>query len=310
MKFGIAATTSVTPATTAMSQAEYVKRVAEAAEAAGYDSVWASDRTMYPADLATRYPTMFEPGHANPDAQNVLEVLTTLSYVAGMTEKVRLGISVLVLPFRNPLLNAKMITTLDVMSGGRAIFGVGLGWMPEEFASNKAVLEDRGAVTDEHIEVFKVACMNDVPEYHGKHVQTSGMVFFPRPVQQPHPPVWIGGNSQYAIRRAARLGDAWHGIRLTPSQIAEMRESLRVECERHDREPSEVQVTLRATLELGDAKQDSSGQRVPLTGRTQQILDDVRRYEDAGLDYLVLSVAAPSTDATVDTVARFGELVL
>lgn len=310
MKFGIAVTTSVTPATTATAQAEYVQQVAQAVEAAGYDSVWASDRTTYPADLATRYPTMFGPGHANPDAQNVLEAITTLSYVAGMTEKVRLGISVLVLPFRNPLLNAKMITTLDVMSGGRAIFGVGLGWMPEEFESNSAMFEHRGAVTDEHIEVFKAACTSDVPEYQGKHVQTSGMVFFPRPVQQPHPPVWIGGNSQYAIRRAARLGDAWHGIRLTPSQITEMRESLHKACQRHERDPAEVQVTLRATLELGEAKHNPNGERVPLTGTTQNILDDVRWYEDAGLDYLVLSVAAPSTDETVEAIARFGELVL
>jgi hypothetical protein len=137
----------------------------------------------------------------------------------------------------------------------------------------------------------------------------SGMIFFPRPVQQPHPPVWIGGNSRYAIRRAARLGDAWHGIRLTPSQIAKQRGELRSACERRDRDPSEVEVTLRANLELGQAKLDACGKRVPLTGPTQKILDDLRRYEDAGLDDLVLSVAAPSTDATVDAVGRFGELV-
>ena len=179
MKFGVAVTTSVTPAVTAGAQADYVRRMTETIEDAGFDSVWVSDRTLFPADLARRYPDMFGPGKARPEAQNVLEALATLSFVGGATRRVRLGVSVLVLPFRNPLLNAKMITTLDVLSGGRVIYGVGVGWMPEEFASMGAPYRKRGALTDEHIEIFKAACARDVPEYRGRHFGTSGMVFFP-----------------------------------------------------------------------------------------------------------------------------------
>ena len=179
MKFGVAVTTSVTPAVTATAQAEYVRRMAGAIEDAGFDSVWVSDRTLFPADLPRRYPDRFGPGQASPDAQNVLESLATLSFVGGSTRRLRLGVSVLVLPFRNPLLNAKMITTLDVLSGGRVIYGVGVGWMPEEFASMGASYRKRGALTDEHIEIFKAACARDVPEFRGKHFSTSGMVFFP-----------------------------------------------------------------------------------------------------------------------------------
>lgn len=310
MKFGIAVTTSVTPAVTAVSQGEYVSRVAAAAEEAGFDSVWVSDRTVFPHDLAVRYPEMYGPGMANPDAQNVLEAMTTLSYVAGATNRVGLGISVLVLPFRNAVLNAKMVTTLDVLSGGRVVLGVGVGWMEEEFQAMGASHPDRGAVTDEHIEMFKVLCTEDVAEYSGQHVQISGMTFFPKPVQKPHPPIWVGGNSNVALRRAARLGDGWHGIRLTPDEVRAKRERLHGLCEANGRDADEVQVTLRATMQLDEALVSPDGDRVPLTGVVSDILNDCRRYEEAGLDYLVLSVAAGDTQATVDAVGRIADEVV
>lgn len=310
MKFGVAVTTSVTPAVTAGAQADYVRRMAEAIEDAGFDSVWVSDRTLFPADLARRYPDMFGPGRASPEAQNVLESLATLSFVGGATRRVRLGVSVLVLPFRNPLLNAKMITTLDVLSGGRVIYGVGVGWMPEEFASMGAPYRKRGALTDEHIEIFKAACTQDVPEYRGKHFRTSGMVFFPRPVQEPHPPIWVGGNSRFALRRSVRLGDAWHGIRLSPRQVRESRRDLARICRAEERDPGTVGVTLRHTLVLGEPRFNGDGQRLHLTGAAAQVRDDVRRYREAGLDYLVLSVDAPSTGKTLDAVRRFADEIL
>ncbi len=310
MKFGVAATTSVTPAVTAGAQADYVLRMTEAIEGAGFDSVWVSDRTLFPADLVRRYPGQFGPGKASPEAQNVLESLATLSFVGGSTRRLRLGVSVLVLPFRNPLLNAKMITTLDVLSGGRVIYGVGVGWMPEEFASMGAPYRKRGALTDEHIEIFKAACAQEVPEYRGEHFRTSGMVFFPRPVQQPHPPIWVGGNSRFALRRSVRLGDAWHGIRLSPRQVGTARQDLDRICRAEGRDPRTVGVTLRHTLVLGDARYDGNGERLHLTGTAAQVRDDVRRYREAGLDYLVLSVDAPSTRETLDAVRRFADEIL
>ena len=134
---------------------------------------------MFPADIAARYPDQYGPGRSNPQAQNELEAVTVLSYVAGATSRARLGISVLVLPFRNPVLNAKMITTLDVLSGGMAIFGVGVGLMPEEFQSIGASYSDWGALTNEHIEMFKALCTQDIADYQGNHFQISGMTFSP-----------------------------------------------------------------------------------------------------------------------------------
>ncbi len=310
MKFGVAVTTSVTPAVTAEAQAEYVRRLAPVVEEAGYDSVWVSDRTVFPADLATRYPDMYGPGLSNPDAQNVLEALTTLSYVAGSISKVRLGMSVLVLPFRNPVLNAKMITTLDVLSGGRVIFGTGVGWMAEEFEAMGAPYEHRGPHTDEHIEMFIALCTQDVAEYSGDHFSTSGMTFFPRPVQKPHPPIWVGGNTNAALRRAAKYGDAWHCIRLTPEELAGKRLTLSEYCADEGKSPEAVQITLRSTVRFGQPQPSPDGGRVLLTGSVSDIVDDLKRYGEAGLEYLVLSVAADDTESTVEAVNRFAEEVV
>lgn len=310
MNIGIALTTSVTPAVTERSQADYVARLAVAAEEWGFDSVWVSDRTVYPSDLARRYPEQFGPGKANPAAQNVLEALTTLSFVAGMTSTVRLGISVLVLPFRDPILNAKMITTLDALSGGRVIYGVGVGWMPEEFAAMRADPAARGAVTDEQIELFKVLCTQDVATFRGEQYAIEEMIFFPKPHQQPHPPIWIGGNSHAALRRTARLGDGWHGIRLTPDELAQKRAELHALCAQHGRDPADVTPSLRMTLSLGEAQRTPDGARVPLTGTAEQIVRDLRRYKEAGLAYLVLSVAGATTQATLDVMHRFADEVM
>ena len=305
MKIGIALTTSVTPAVTAEAQADYVRRVAATTEQAGYDSVWVSDRTVFPSDLTKRYPAIYGSGKADPDAQNVLEAIATLSYVAGATSRVKLGISVLVLPLRNPVLNAKMITTLDVMSGGRTIFGVGVGWMPEEFASMGADFKYRGAQTDEHIEMYQALCTQDVADYQGEHFQISGMTFFPRPVQKPYPPIWVGGNSNVALRRAARLGDAWHGIRLTPEEIAAKKARLEDLCDANGRESNSVKTTLRATMVWGKSQRNPDGSRAKLTGGPDEIRNDLLAYKEAGLDYLVMSVAAGDIDTTVNNVESF-----
>lgn len=306
MKFGIAATTSVTPAVTGPAQADYVRRMVQTAEECGYDSVWVSDRTVYPRDLAERYPEQFGPGKADPESENVLEAVSTLSYIAGVTSRVRVGMSVLVLPFRHPVLNAKMLTTLDVLSGGRLIVGVGTGGMPEEFAAMGAEFSDRGRDTDEHIEAFKTLCRGG--DYSGRLGDSTGMRLFPEPVQKPHPPIWIGGNSGAAQRRAARLGDGWHPNRLTPDEVSAGRSALDDLCREQGREPADVSLSLRATLVLGRSQQDATGSRMPLTGSEGEIRDDLRRYEDAGLDYLVLSIDEPTENATANTAMEFAVL--
>ncbi|MEE8362988.1 MAG: TIGR03619 family F420-dependent LLM class oxidoreductase [Dehalococcoidia bacterium] len=309
MKFGIAVTTSVTPATTADAQAEYVTVMTDEIERLAFDSLWVSDRTVFPANLVELYPEQYGPGLANPDAQNVLEALTTLAYAAGRTRATRLGLSVLVLPFRNAVLNAKMLTTLDVLSGGRLILGVGTGWMPEEFEAMGASFADRGAVTDEHLALFHRAAAGGAPDYTGEHVRLRGMTFFPAAKQQPRPPIWIGGNSRRAMRRAVEYGDNWHCIRLTPDEVAAGRATLTQLCESAGRDPAEVEVSVRTSLTLtgAGAGHQHVEQRGLMTGEPAEIIEDIQEYADAGTDYMVLSVAGASLEETVQNLNRFNE---
>lgn len=309
LEIGIALTTSMTPVFEAAEQRDYVERLALEADALGYESVWVSDRTVYPVDLARRYPGQFGGDGLDPRGQNVLEALTTLGYLAGITRRVKLGLSVLVLPFRNPILNAKMLTTLDVLSHGRLVVGAGVGWMPEEFSAMGASFERRGSVTDEHISAFKALCGGQT-SFAGSHVSYENVSFHPPPYQKPHPPVWIGGNSEAALRRAVRLGEGWHGIRLTPDEIAYKRKLLTTMLERAGRPPGSLAITLRHTLRAGKPEVDMDGLRAVLTGGYAQIAGDLARYRAAGVGHVVLSIAAPSTDATLGVVRRFAAEVL
>jgi probable F420-dependent oxidoreductase len=308
VKYGLAVTTSANPNFTPPDQADYIRRVAALAEELDFDSVWVADRTIIPADLAARYPESFGPGRLNPAAQNLLEALTVLTYLAGVTRRVRLGVGVLVLPFRNPVVTAKMITSLDVLSGGRVIFGAGAGWMAEEFEANQASLAERGPVTDEWLELFKALCTQEPASYAGRHYRVSDVVFFPKPTQQPHPPIWVGGNSPAALRRTARLGDSWHGIRLAPAEVAAGAAELRQWCGRVGRDPAQVGVSHHLTLALGQDRRTEAGGRAPLSGSPEQVLEDLRGYQAAGVHTLVMSVAAPDTETTLAHIRRFADL--
>jgi len=306
MKFGVAVTNAINPEITPAGQADYAARLTLAAEESGLDSVWVAERTVYPTDIMARYPHMFSPHHSRPDSQRVLEATTTLAYLAGITKRVRLGFSVLCLPFRNPLLNAKTITTLDTLSGGRVNFGVGTGWMREEFEAIFADYDSRGAVTDEHLQIFIAACASDVPEFSGEHFSMSGNIFFPRPPQQPHPPIWVGGKTEAALRRVAIYGDYWNGIFVTPAEVQTKLTRLGELCDERGRDRSEIGAAITMNLNLTDRTMED-GERVLMTGSDEEVIDDLRRYEEAGLDTMIISVTGASTGQTVDLLRHFAE---
>lgn len=310
MKFGIAITNAVNPAVEAKPQAEYAKRMAVASEESGFDSVWVVERTVFPVDITRRYPEMFGPHHSKPESQHVLEPMVTLSYVAGITSKVILGFSVLILPFRNPVLNTKMLTTLDMVSDGRAVFGIGVGWMPEEFESMGARFDARATVTDEHIEMYQALCSQDVAEYQGQHFKISGQVFFPKPIQKPYPPIWVGGKTGAAIKRAARYGDAWNPLWVTIDEFPGQLKQLQDLTESFDRPRNAVTPAMTINMHWGEAQFDANGRRMELTGTTQQLVDDLRAYRDIGLEHVIISPSADSTNSTLDQIKRFATEVM
>jgi probable F420-dependent oxidoreductase len=182
--------------------------VARAADAAGIDSLWVSDHVVVPRDYGSRYP--YGPGGKMPipDDAPFLEAVATLLAVSGVTERARLGTSVLVLPQRQPLLVAKQWATLDVLSGGRTIFGVGAGWLAEEFAALDVPFAGRGARCDEALELVQRCWREESVTFTGKHFRVERLACEPKPLQQPRPPIWVGGHTPAAFRRVARYGDA------------------------------------------------------------------------------------------------------
>jgi probable F420-dependent oxidoreductase len=184
--------------------------------------MWFADHIIIPRHVQSFYPYAADGASPfNPD-QPFYEPLSVLNFLAGCTQRIRLGTHVLIIPYRNPVVTAKILATVDVLSGGRLILGAGVGWMAEEFqALGVSTYAERGAVTNEYLRLFKALWTQEHPQFQGKYYQVSGVGFQPKPVQQPHPPIWVGGHSAPALRRAATLGDGWMPIGLRPQPLLE-----------------------------------------------------------------------------------------
>ncbi len=183
---------------------DIIRRTAVRAEQLGYDSVWVSDHVVVP--------------DANVDriGAGIFDPLVTLAVAAGATSRVRLGTTVLIVPYRNPVVTAKMVSSLDALSGGRVVLGVGAGWLAEESAALGVPFAERGAMTDEYLAAMRELWTSPAPSFAGKYTRFSGLKFEPKPVQQPHPPIWVGGHGRASLRRAAEIGAAWHPINRSP----------------------------------------------------------------------------------------------
>jgi probable F420-dependent oxidoreductase len=242
------------------------------------------------------------------------EQVTTLAYLAGVTERIRLVTSVMIIPYRNPILTAKMLSTLDMLSKGRLILGAGVGWMEEEFELlNTEPFAERGAVTNEYLRAFIELWTNDNPKFEGKYVNFSDITFLPKPVQKPYPPIWIGGQSKPAIRRAAQIGDCWHPVGaipaapLEPEELAENLVLLHQYAEKAGRDPAAIQVSVKAPLyDAGD----SSGPRRRFSGSPDEVRQDVQTYADVGVTHLIFDFRTADPHRTEDRMARFAEEVM
>ena len=266
------------------SEPDTAVRIARAAEAAGFESVWTAEHVVLP-------DPQVPPSPAAPDSP-FLDPAVALAFVAGQTTSIRLGTGIIILPQRNPVVLAKELTSVDRLSKGRLIFGLGAGYLKPEFQALGAPFADRGRRTDEYIEAILALWTQDKPEYKGEYVAFGGIQAQPRPVQRPHPPVVVGGMSPSGLRRAARYGNGWYGFALDAADTTASLAGLRTALAKHAR-PSglgalEISVTPRGPLDL----------------------ETVRRFAGLGVHRLIPYWPLPSEDALLARIARFRDEVI
>jgi probable F420-dependent oxidoreductase len=246
-------------------------RLASQAEELGFASVWVHDHVFNAGHVFTRI-----------GSKPYYEPLTLLSYVAARTQRVGLGTSVLVLPCHNPIRLAKTAATLDVLSGGRLTLAVGVGAVPPESNAMGSPYAERGAITDEALAVMKALWTQDDPCFAGKYHRFSGMPFSPKPLQQPHIPLWIGGNSRAAIRRAVRLGNGWHPYALAPEALCQGIAYLREQAQVAGREVAEIPVSLSIPLGRPTTRGDALGTD------PEVIVQKVQAFASLGVQMIVI----------------------
>ena len=291
-----------------------LRTLAQRAESLGLDSAWVSDHIILPRSVVSFYPYAANGVATFRPDEDYYEPLAALNFLAGCTQKIRLGTHVLILPYRNPVLTAKMISTLDVLSEGRFILGAGVGWMEEEFkALGLDTFAQRGAVTDEYIQLFKELWTKDNPEFQGEHYQLSESGFQPKPVQKPHPPIWIGGHTNPAIRRAAKYGDGWMPIGLRPPAILEPEELSEkiTRLRRLTMEAGRPEDAVSLCFSTGVTFDDSPGAtRRMMSGRAEQIAADLRQYQDLGIRNFILGFPGDSVAAVDEAMEQFSKQVM
>ncbi len=306
MKFGISISNTGPTA-----HRESMVALAGLAQELNFDSIWVGDHVFLPYQMSPIYPYSATGKSGLQPSDNIFDPLITLGFMAAKVDKLMLGIGVLVIPYRNPLVMAKMLATLDVLSKGRLVLGIGVGWMREEFETLGASFEDRGSVTDEYIQIFKGLCTTEEFDFQGEHYQVSNVAFYPRPAQSPHPPVWVGGHSSSALKRVVRLGDGWQPAELSPSELAEKLEVIRRLCHAAGRDPDTIEISnWLSGVGFGDVEPGADGRVARLSGTPQQMLDTVRRYEEAGVRHLAMGIRRGTAGQMAETVKRFaGEVI-
>jgi probable F420-dependent oxidoreductase len=270
--------------------------IAVKAEDAGFASVWVREHLFHASYVADRL-------HDRP----YYDALTVLIAIGQATETIRLGTSVLVLPWHDPPRLGKMIATLDQLSGGRVDMGIGVAMTEDEFENLGINFKNRGKRTDDFLGALQALWTQDIPDYVGDFYRYSGQRFSPKPKQQPYPPILIGGYSKAAFRRIARFGDGWHTLRQSPKQVAAgVAEIVRM-TEEEGRDASSLRHSITLPLDYSGNKDPdpSVNDRTILRGGDDDMAETINSYRDAGLDEIIVSVNTADLTENTETIARF-----
>jgi probable F420-dependent oxidoreductase len=266
-----------------------IRAMARVVEDLGFDSIWVSDHIIVPEGSGYIPEFMDEP-------------LAVLSFLAAETKHVTIGTSVLIVPYRDPVFAAKFLSSVDYLSEGRLVVGIGAGWLQEEFSALGVPFEERGPRTDEYLRVYRNLWETETSSFEGQWKRYGKMRMFPKQAEGRRGtiPIWVGGNGAPSIRRAAELGDGWHPINLSPGQLKELMGSYRAQCEKFGKQPGPV-----CLRHMPGGRTQPGGDRQPLTGSPDEQSADIRAYAEAGLDELMLSLPFRSLDELTSGLREF-----
>ncbi|WP_109793438.1 LLM class F420-dependent oxidoreductase [Minwuia thermotolerans] len=302
-----------------MAEPEALAETAQAGERLGFTHAMVPDHLVMPWRIESTYAYAADgrfPDSGESGAGAWMDTLTLAAFLAGCTSTLRLATSVLVIPHRPALLAAKMLASIDNLSRGRLTVGCGTGWMREEFEALQAdPYDERGAVTNEYLDVFRTVWTNEIARYDGRYVRFGDVSTLPLPVQKPHPPLWIGGESAPALRRVVSYGDGWFPIgtnqRLpmdTHARIATRLARLKGLAEAAGRDPATITLAYWVyPCRIGGEVKNADGERMIMTGSADTVAEDVARMAAAGFSHLMINFSAPAPGAMRERMARFME---
>jgi probable F420-dependent oxidoreductase len=263
--------------------AEAVAKVAQRAESLGYESLWTIERLLWPLKPQTPYPAT--PDGLLPESyKHILDPLDTLTFAAASTKKIALGPSVLDIPYHNPVVLARRLTTIDFLSNGRLRLGLGLGWSKDEMDATGADLKKRGAIADEFIQVLKTIWTTDPVEFNGKFYKVPKSYISRKPVQKRHPPIYMAAFAPPALKRLATLADGWNPVGIPIDGMAQMFGSIKQMAKDAGRDPSALKMVVRANVEISDKPPGTK--RAIFSGTLEEIKQDVVGCRKIGADEL------------------------
>ncbi len=305
MKFGVFLPVSGRAASRATLMA-----AAQQAERLGYDSVWSADRIIIPWEIKTTYPYSRSATFIVPPDRPFFEPLTCLAFLAACTEKLQLGMSVMVLPYRHPLYWAKIATTIDQLSNGRLIMGVGVGWMEEEFKAMNAPFAERGKVGDEQLRLLNRLWQDEHISFDGNYYKLDDIALSPKPYQRPRIPIWIGGEGKRAQRRAGTFGDAWfpYFVRITPGELAKRFDAVRRYAVEAGRDPDRIALACCLPIELTTAEVPQEEDY--LRGSIAQITEALQKFKQIGVVHIGLQFMVPHWPERKEQIERFAKEAL
>jgi probable F420-dependent oxidoreductase len=296
---------------------EALETLVRRAEALGFASVMIADHIVLPVTIKSKYPYTVD--GAFPSQGDALEQLALMAFIAGKTSTLRLVTSVMILPHRNPVVTAKSLATIDVLSRGRVTVGVGVGWLREEFeALGAPAFDRRGAVSDEYLQIFKALWTQSPASFAGAFYHFEAVRCLPQPVQKPHPPIWIGGHSRAALRRAAKFGDGWHPVGANPavplpaSELRSLLQELHQLTEAEGRDPAALTISYKAPIyDAGHPPRSgpSGADRRPFSGSLEQVREDIATFASLGVSELIFDFRSETLTESLDRMERFATTI-